>query len=318
MDSTEVSSLVGDKDDDARVHIAERVGECLSSDDLVEADRRAAEMLARELVRDAILRVRRSLAMAVRHAKHLPRDIALSIAHDVDSVACPFLAVTDVFSDEDWMQLLLTISRGARAAVAKRSPMREAIAQGLSGIGDAMVVDNLIGNPDAPMTKPVCETLLDRFETEVEVLDKLAVRDDLVADIVVKLTARVSEAAREKLHRTYSIPGTLDPVVEEAAVGAIIELLKETAEEDLMIVVQTLKADNKLTPTVLLRALEAGHQNFLEIGLEVLSGRTADHVRSVVRRADEGAVAQLLGRAEIPTSMHSDFWDSINAQRLAA
>ena len=196
--------------------------------------------------------------------------------------------------------------------------MREAIAQGLSGIGDAMVVDNLIGNPDAPMTKPVCETLLDRFETEVEVLDKLAVRDDLVADIVVKLTARVSEAAREKLHRTYSIPGTLDPVVEEAAVGAIIELLKETAEEDLMIVVQTLKADNKLTPTVLLRALEAGHQNFLEIGLEVLSGRTADHVRSVVRRADEGAVAQLLGRAEIPTSMHSDFWDSINAQRLAA
>ena len=120
MDSTEVSSLVGDKDDDARVHIAERVGECLSSDDLVEADRRAAEMLARELVRDAILRVRRSLAMAVRHAKHLPRDIALSIAHDVDSVACPFLAVTDVFSDEDWMQLLLTISRGARAAVAKR------------------------------------------------------------------------------------------------------------------------------------------------------------------------------------------------------
>ena len=318
MDNSEDKALLGGKDEDARSQIAERVGECLSSDGLTQADRRAAEVLARELVQDAIVRVRRVLAMAVRNAKDLPRDLALSIAHDVDSVACPFLAVTDVFSDDDWMQLLLTISRGARATVAKRSPLPEALAESLSGIGDSLVAGSLVENPAAPMTRPVCETLIERFETEVEVLDKLALRDDLVADIVVTLTTRVSDAARKKLRETYSISDSLDPVAEETAVGAIIELLKNTSEEDLMIVVQTLQADNKLSPMVLLKALEAGNSLFLEVGLEVLSGRTAAHVRSVIRRADEGAVAQLLGRADIPTALHSDFWDTISAQRRAA
>lgn len=318
MDNSEGNALLGDKDEDARSQIAERVGEGLSSDGLTQADRRAAEILARELVQDAIVRVRRVMAMAVRNAKDLPRDLALSIAHDVDSVACPFLAVTDVFSDDDWIQLLLTISRGARVTVAKRSPLREALAKSLSGIGDSLAAGTLIENPAAPMTRPVCETLMDRFETEVEVLDKLALRDDLVADIVVKLTTRVSDAARRKLRETYNIPDSLNPVVEETAVGAIIELLKDTSEEDLMIVVQTLQADNKLTATVLLKALEAGHSAFLEVGLEVLSGRTAAHVRSVIRRADEGAVGQLLGRADIPTALHPDFWDAIRAQRRAA
>lgn len=318
MPHTEVNALLGGKDEDARSQIAERVGERLSSDDLPATDRRAAEMLARELVLDAIVRVRRALSLAVRHAHHLPRDIALTIAHDVDSVACPFLAVTDVFSDEDWGQLLLTISRGARASVAQRAPMKESIAEGLSGIGDAVVAETLIQNAATPMSRPVCDTLMDRFETEVEILDKLALREDLAADIVVKLVGRVSEVARDKLLMTYNIPGALDPVAEEASVGAVIELLKDTSEEDLMIVVQTLKTDKKLTPLVLMKALAAGYPLFLEAGLEVLTGRSAAHVRSVIRRADENAVDQLLDRANIPTAMHTQFWAAISASRTAA
>jgi uncharacterized protein (DUF2336 family) len=322
MTNTEVNALIDDKDEDARVQIATRVGECLSSEDLAQVDRRAAEILARELVQDAIVRVRQALCMAVRHARELPRDIALTIAHDIDSIACPFLAVTEIFSDEDLLQLLLTVSRGARATIAERSPMGEGLAQNLSGVGDAVVAGTLIGNPAAPMTEPVCKNLLDRFETDAEVLDKLALREDLITDIAIKLTARVSDAARDKLCRTYdipgSVPGTLEPVVEEAAVGAIIELLKTTADDDLMIVVQTLKADGKLTPAVLLKALQAGHMTFLEVGLEVLSGRTAAHVRSVIRRADENAVGQLLGRAFIPATLHTEFWNAVHAARRAA
>jgi uncharacterized protein (DUF2336 family) len=318
MPDKEVNALLGGKDEEERSQIAQRVGDRLSTGELSQTDRRAAEMLARELVLDAIVRVRRALSQALRHAKILPRDIALTIAHDVDSVSCPFLAVTDVFSDEDWRQLLLTISRGARATVAGRSPMKEAIAEGLAGIGDAFVAETLIQNVSAPMTLTVCESLMDRFETEVGVLDKLALRDDLIADIVVRLTGRVSQVAREKLREKYNIPDSLDPVAEEASVGAVIELLKETHESDLMIVVQTLRADNKLTPIVLLKALAAGHAAFLEVGLEVLSGRTAAHVRSVVRRADENAVEQLLGRANIPTAMFPEFWANICNARLAA
>lgn len=79
---------------------------------MTEADRRAAEELAAALARDALDRVREALAVSVRNADHLPRAVALRIAHDIDSVACPFLEFTQVFSESDWEQL----GRHCRAA----------------------------------------------------------------------------------------------------------------------------------------------------------------------------------------------------------
>ena len=103
-----MDSLLSCKVEASRSQTANRVGNLLVLDDLPETDRRAAELLAYELAQDAIEIVRCELSKAVRHAKYLPRDLAIKIAHDVDSVACPFLEVTDVFAESDWQQLLMT------------------------------------------------------------------------------------------------------------------------------------------------------------------------------------------------------------------
>ena len=86
-------------DDGTRRRIARRVGEQLSLENLPDAERLAGEALARELVADMVALVRIEFAKAVRNAKYLPKDIALKIAHDVGSVACPFLEITEVFSE---------------------------------------------------------------------------------------------------------------------------------------------------------------------------------------------------------------------------
>ena len=157
--------LLSGKDDDARIVIARRVGQCLSVDELPLAERRGAEALAGHLVRDAAERVRRELSEAVKGATHLSRDVALKIAHDVDSVACPFLSATEVFSDEDWRDLVLTVSRGARIAAACRTSMSEGLAIALAETGDTAVAQALVENTAAPMTKPVCNPLIERFES---------------------------------------------------------------------------------------------------------------------------------------------------------
>ena len=214
-------SLLTGKDEEACVQIAQRVGLHLCDEILSETDRRAAELLARALADDAIESVRVELSKAIGHAKHLPRDLALKLAHDVDSVACPFLEVTEVFSDSDWQQLILTISRGACAAVARRTPMSEGIANSLAQIGDSIVTETLIENPAAPMTKSICHTVMDRFSSEIWVLDKLASRDDLISEIAIKLTTIVSAAAREKLQNTYKLPDFTEPVAAEAETEAV-------------------------------------------------------------------------------------------------
>lgn len=307
MQRFDPDSVLSGKDEDARVQIARRAGLCLVEESLTKADRRAAELLARQLVDDAIEQVRCALSKAIRNAKHLPRDLALKLAHDVDSVSCPFLEVTEVFSDSDWQQLLLTIPYGARTAVARRSPMSEGIAKSLAKMGNSVVAETLIENPATPMTLGVCQAILKRFESEIRILDRLALRDDLIAEIAVKLTEHVSEVMRNKLVNTYKLPGYTETLAEDSETGVVLEIVRAAPEEDLISVAQTLMAENKLTPSLLLQALRKGEIAFFEAGLSVLTKRSKEHVRSVILRAGADAVTQLLKKAAIPQEMHREF-----------
>ena len=315
MSVQQILSQLEGKDEEACLHIAQRVGNHLCDEVLSQTDRRAAELLARALADEAIESVRSELSKAIARAAHLPRDLALKLAHDVDSVSCPFLEITQVFSDSDWQQLLLTISRGARIAVARRASMSEELAGSLAEIGESIVAETLIENPAAPMTRPVCYTLMDRFSSEIWVLDKLAQRSDLVSEIALKLTTIVSAAAREKLRKVYNLPGLTGPLAAEAETGALLHVARKTHSSDIMITAETLKKKGKLDPPLVFKALEDGQVDFLEAALSVLAGRSIEHVRSVVLRAGEDAVKQLLFRATIPGDLHQKFWDGLKSLR---
>lgn len=316
MLSVATDNFLDDKEEDARIQIAGRVGQCLSSDELAVPDRRAAELLARALMDDALERVRSALSEAIKDAKHLPRDLALKLAHDVDSIACPFLEATEVFSDSDWQQLLLTISRNARSAIARRSCMSETLAKALSDLGDSVIAETLIENSAAPMTAPICYTLMERFASEIWVLDKLASRDDLITEIAIKLSGMVSDAMRTKLINTYRLPGYTEPLANEAETGAVLQIIKKTPEKDLIEVAKALHKEHKLTPKLLLKALSEDSTTFLEAGLSVLSGRSVEHVRSVVLRAGADAIDQLLSKADIPEELRKSFQEGFEQIRL--
>lgn len=315
MDELDPKEHLRGMDDGARALVAKRVGQSLSETDTAAADRRAAELLAYNLARDAIDQVRLALSMAVRNAPHLPRDLALTIAHDVDAVACPFLEVTDVFSDAEWQSLILTISRSARIAVARRENISESLALTLAEMGDSVVAETLVENPEAPMAEAVCDVLLDRFTSEIWVIDKLADRDDLLGDIVVKLVTRVSAAARQKLAATYGLDDFIAPVVAEAETDAILHSVRTLSITDLIAAAETLHNDKRLTPSVLLAAARDGQSTFFEVGVSVVSGRSLPHVRSVLERADEKTVRSLFAKTGVPDYLMEEFWVEVEALR---
>jgi uncharacterized protein (DUF2336 family) len=199
------NDFLNGKSEAALVQIAQRTGQILAEETISLVDRRAAEEIAHALAMQALERVRHELSLAIRNAKTLPKKLALQLAHDVDAVAIPFLELTEVFSDSEWRSLILTISRRARIAVAQRESISEAIALPLAELGDGDVVRVLIENPKAPMGGGVCPIILKRFETDTEILDHLAQREDLLTDIVVELISLVSEAMRRKLESRYRI-----------------------------------------------------------------------------------------------------------------
>ncbi|PLX37781.1 MAG: hypothetical protein C0606_05790 [Hyphomicrobiales bacterium] len=310
------SQLAG-KDEAARVTIAGRVGALLTAGELAECERQAAEILARELVTDAIERVRRALAEAVRHADHLPKDIALKIAHDVDSIACPFLRVTEVFSEKDWQQLILTISRGARIAVAQRRSLSEGIALALAELGDTVVAEALVGNTHAPTTTLVCHAVIDRNEQAPWVLDKLAERDGLSTEIVIKLIEKVSAAARAKLAASYNMRAQTDPMAISAGQAAILQVVRELPEHELLPRAVRLRKQQVLTGGFLLRTLQDDAVPFCAAALSVLSGTRMERVRSVIWHEDQETVIKMLRAAGIDPHLHDAFWRAIEKLREA-
>jgi uncharacterized protein (DUF2336 family) len=315
MAEVALDNLLVDKAVGARMEIARRVGMLLCVEGLAETERRAAEALARNLVEDAIERVRGELSICLKSAPQLPRDVAMKIAHDVDTVSSPFLEVTDIFSEDDWQQLVLTISRGARVAVARRTSMSEGLAVMLAEIGDTLVAQTLVENPAAPMTPPVCGTLIERFEASTWILDKLAERGDLHSEVAAHLVTKVSAAARAKMVETYRLDGDGAEIIDDARVAALLRIAAGTPVAQLSSFCERLHQDNALSFPLLLGALHQGLLHFFEFSVAELAGLPAETIASVVRRGSDGHLTALLSRVQVPGAVYADIWDELQAVR---
>ena len=58
------------------------------------------------MAKDVELTVRRALSESLRSARHLPNDVALRLANDVEAVALPILADSPVLTDADLIELV--------------------------------------------------------------------------------------------------------------------------------------------------------------------------------------------------------------------
>lgn len=314
----ELENIFESRGTDERSSIAMRVGDVLCDADVTGSERKAAEALARKLVEDAVDLVRVELAKSVARAHRLPRDIAMRIAHDIDDVSCPFLQITEVFSDSDWQQLVLTISRAARIAVAQRETMSEALAVALAESGDSVVADTLAGNPALPVTGTVCYKLIDRFTSETWILDKLAEHVDLPETVAATLVGKVSSAMRAKLAMRYGVPEATDLPALEAGVAAMLKIISDTPSQRIPDLVERLRRDGRLSPGLMLEVLREGMLGFVEAAFSAISGLRIVQVRGMIANGGAGPVIKLLQQSRIPAELRDEFWDALVEARNGA
>ena len=269
-------------------------------------DHRAAEELARHLACDAIEAVREQLSKAVRRCPFLPRDVAMTIAHDVDAVACPFLEVTEVFSEEDWQQLVRSISSGARVAVARRPDLSEGLVESLAEVGDAHVAETLIGNVKAPINISAYSAIIVRLGDTPWILDSMVEQRSLPAEVAVMLVSKVSEAAREKLAKKYDLNDFTSPVVAEATDCALLRVIQGAEGDQLLECAQSLYRLGELDPSFLMQALQFGSLEFFEAAMAVRGGIPIDNARKLIRCGGDDAILRLCEKAGIPQVLWKD------------
>ena len=79
----DVARLLADPSPDQRAVLAGKMALQFDNQELTAAERSLAEDIVRVMARDAMARVRQSLAENLKTSPNLPRDVALTLARDV-------------------------------------------------------------------------------------------------------------------------------------------------------------------------------------------------------------------------------------------
>ncbi len=304
--------LISELSSEKRAEIARSLAEKLEAG-LSEFERELTWAVARQLAEDAVEMVRLSLARSVCNCKFLPKDIGHSLAYDIDSVACPFLRATEIFSEEELREIAGAVSDSVRVAIADRDRLTARVTGLLAEIGNIDVAQKLLKNKRADIDEAGFALLSERFGVDDTLLETMAMRTDLPSAIAADLIKRVSRSAREQLEKNYEMaPDFVNVLAQDAQNNALLELAEFKSAAHAMNYAKTLNDKDELSHTFCLVALRNGNLRFFEAAISVLSGTSLQNVELILRDGGLEAIRRLCTKAGFPSLLHREIAEALS------
>jgi uncharacterized protein (DUF2336 family) len=288
---------------------------------LPEEERAAAAEVLRFLSLDAAELVRRALAVTLKMSPDLPHDVALRLARDIDSVATPILRFSPVFSDEDLAEIIEHADDIKQIAVARRAALSPTVTAALANYGCEPAVRAACSNDNADFDEQSLQTAMQRFERSEALAVAMAYRKALPPAIAEKLISRVSDEVRQHLVDQHGLSSEMALntalAVRERATIDLVEQASKTS--DLKAFCAHLNRQERLTASLMLRALVTGNISFFEWGLAELTDVPHHRVWVMVHDAGPLGLRAIYQRAGLPEALYPAFRaavDSVHALHL--
>lgn len=307
LSKEDVAKLLAEPSVENRTVLAVKVARQFETPTLTDSERRLAEDIIRVMAHDAVVNVRRSLAENLKSNPSLPRDVALTLANDVEAVALPILSVSQVLSDEDLIELVRAgkSSDARQTAIAGRKTVSAAVADALIDSGSETAVAALVANAGADLREPSLNRVIDRFGASEAVQAPLVKRDKLPMTIAERLVAVVSDKLQSYLVTHHDLPAQVaaDAVLQSRERATVSLLNGENDEEALERLIAQLSRTGRLTSSLLLRALCTGDVMFFEHGLSTLSKVPVANTRMLVHDAGRLGLKSIYEKARLPSAL---------------
>ena len=301
LTEVDIRTLVRGATDDERAAAAHKL--CRRMDvSITDEEREAAHEVLRLMAADAAELVRRALAVTLKNSPNLPRDVALKLARDVDSVSIPVLHNSPVFTDEDLAEIVRVSPAAKQLAVARRAALGEAVTAALVQYGSEDSVKAACANDNALFSENALRDACDRFANSDGVTAAIAYRKVLPLSIGERLVHLVSEGVRQHLIDRHALsPETALDVALGTRERATMDLVDQAGRaSDLKSFVAHLHRQERLTPSLLLRVAAHGHIGFLEWALAELSGVPHHRTWLMVHDAGSLGLRAIYERAGLP------------------
>jgi uncharacterized protein (DUF2336 family) len=301
----DIMRLMRGETPEQRAGVAHRLCRRIALDVLSDREKAFANEIMQILAEDAADLVRRTLSVTLRNSPILPRDIALRLAQDIESVAIPVLQESPVFTDEDLIELVLSVTAAKQAAIANRDEVSVTLSEVISEHGAIEAVRTLSANRGAEWSDKAFDDSLRRFGND-EVLQRgLIKREFIPTHIAEKMVSLVSGELFDLLVNRHELPAQM--AIDLAASSrerATIDLVEQAGRtHDLPRFVTQLNLNGRLSPSLIMRALCCGQMPFVEHALSELSGVAHQRVWLMIHDAGPLGLEAVFDRAGLPRKM---------------
>jgi len=301
LSKEDVVRLLNDPSTESRVDTATKIAGGVDGDSLTDQERSLAQEIFRIMVNDAEIRVREALATNLKESPNLPRDVALNLARDVDTVSLPVLTLSEVLNDNDLAEIIHTQGENKQMAIASRQVVSEAVSDALIETGNENVVTTLISNEGAKISDTSFEKVVDTLGESQKIQNAMVNRSALPITVAEKLVTRVSEALRDKLLEKHRLSDdvTTDLLLQSRERATVL-LSTESGAGDVQTLVRQLHQNGRLSSSIVLRALCMGDLRFFEAALGVLAKIPLINARTLIHDPGHLGLKRLWSSAKLP------------------
>ncbi len=305
----DIRTLVKGATPDERAVAAHKLCRKIDTVKLSDEERQVAQDILRVMAADAAELVRRALAVTLKNSPMLPRDVALKLAKDVESIALPILSGSPAFTDEDLVEIVRLGGPVRQVVIAKRPHVSQTVTTAIVQHGVERAVEAACANDNADFAERALQQVIERFEKSERVLAAVAYRNALPMSVTEKLIDLVTEEVRDHLlnHQSVSAEMALS-IATGTKERATIDLVDQAGRAaDVKSFVVHLHKNDRLTASLLLRALAHGHMTFFEWGLSELA--QVPHHRTWLMIHDAGPLGlrAIYERAGLPARLYPAF-----------
>lgn len=292
---------------DKKIEITKKIADYYRKGGFDEQQMQNAAKIFRTLVQDTEVEIRKTLSNAIKDQQNIPRDVVLSLAHDVQEVSLPVLQFSDILTDADLIEIVHNSEDAQKhISISKRNTVSENLVDALVDTQNDSVVGTLLQNEGAVVTEEIFEEIVKDYGGNEEVMGAMVQRESLPVSIVESLAEKISTSIYKSLSEKHKDAfERMDNIVKQSSEIATMKVigLKSSESEYLKFrnLMSTLRISDDLTP---IYALCMGNLNIFEVNVARITKTPVLNIRTLINDPSNLGFKVLYERAGLPSDLY--------------
>lgn len=304
LSQDDVAKLLAEPSPLVRAELADKIGKEIENPTLNKTETALAQDIVRIMAKDVESSVRVALAQNLRSATHLPHDVAIKLAKDIESVALPILESSKVLTDADLVEIVQTGVPAKQEVVAGREDLSEKVSDAIVTTAGEKAVEKLMDNATAQISEKSLNKAVDRFAESEGVKERMVKRPVLPPTITERLVTMVADNMRDYLVSHHQVSPTIaSDIVMQSRERAVIGLTGKSSIEELEKLIVQMTKNKRLTPSIVIRSLCMGDISFFEVAISVMANVPLVNARILLHDAGQLGLKSLYDKAGMPADL---------------